>query len=256
MANVLILSPAAVSAVAVSRGAGGANLLTFDPKEVWTDSAVSTAANIDLDLGAAQNVDTIALAAVYGPVAGASWTISGGTGGYTDFVIKAASALRAVDATGQSPSISHALWTGAAVNVRYIRIAVTQPAANPALSIGRALCGAAFVPQYGQEWGAGRGVIDTGTATRLPSGGFAVVDGARAGTYAWTLGDLSQAEYEALYALQLAVGTTGPVLVVEDPAATTAQRNRIHYGLLTSLRKFERRNPAQTRWELSMEEWI
>ncbi len=256
MANILILSPLTVSAIAVSRGAGAANLLTFDPKEVWTDAAVSTAANLDLDLGAVSSVDTIALAAIYGAVAGASWTISGGTVGYTDAVIKAASALRAIDATGQSPSISHALWTGAAVNLRYIRIAVTQPAGNPVLSIGRALAGAAFVPQYNKEWGAGRGVIDTGTATRLPSGGFAVVDGARAGSYAWTLGDLSEAEYEALYALQLEAGTTRPVLVVEDPAATTAQRNRIHYGLLTGLRKFERRNPKQTRWELSMEEWI
>lgn len=256
MANILILNPTAVSAIAVSRGTGGANLTSFDPKEVWTDAAVGSAATIDLDLGAVKSIDTIALVAIYGPVAGATWTITGGPAGYADAVIKASSALRAIDAAGQVPSVSHALWTGAAVNVRYLRISVTQPAGNPALSIGRAICGAGFVPVWNKEWGAGRGVIDTGISTRLPSGGFAIVAGAKLGTYKWTFGDLSEAEYEALYALQSDAGETGPVLVVEDPAATTAQRNRIHYGLLRSLRPFERRNPRQTRWELNMEEWV
>lgn len=256
MANLLILSPLAVSTVAASRGSGAGNLLTNDPKEVWVDSAVGSAVNIDLDLGAELPIDTICLAAIYGAAAGATWSIAAGDAGYTEVAVKATGSLRAIDAAGQSPAVSHALWTGATINVRYVRITLQQPAGNPPLKVGRALVGKAFVPTFNKEWGAGRGVIDTGVATRLPSGGYAVADGAKLASYSWTFGDLSLAEMEALYALQLAVGQTGPVLVVEDPAATAGQRNRIHYGLLTSLRRFERKNPSQTRWEMSMEEWI
>ncbi len=256
MANLMIASPLPLVALAVSRGAGGANLLTLDPKEVWIDSAVGSAATIDIDLGSAGWIDTVSLVGVYGAVAGATWTITGGTAGYTDAVLKASSALRANDAYGQFPSVSHGFWYNAPYLVRYIRISVTQPAGSAPLAIGRALVSRMFMPTWNKEWGAGRGVIDTGTATRLPSGGFASVEGARLGSYAWTLGDLSDVELETLYALMLDFGETLPVLVVEDPSATTGLRNRIHYGLLTGLRKFERRSPGRTRWELSMEEWI
>lgn len=256
MANILIMAGLPITAIAASRGTGAANLLTYDPKEVWQDSAVGAAATIDLDLGAAQAIDTVFLAAVYGAAAGATWTITGGLAGYTEFVIKAASALRAIDAAGEAPAISHALWTGGLVNARYVRISVTQPAGNAALMIGRAMVGAKFSPAFNKEWGAGRGVIDTGTATRLPSGGFSIVEGARLGTYAWSLGDLSAAEVDALYALQLAVGETIPLLVAEDPAATTGQMRRLHYAKFVGLKRYDRRNPLQTRWEFAVEEWI
>jgi hypothetical protein len=99
-------------------------------------------------------------------------------------------------------------------------------------------------------------VIDSGTVAQLPDGGFATVEGARKRSFGWTLGDLSPAEADELEELLLDHGETIPLLVVEDPAATTGQRNRIHYGLFTGLRAYERRNPAQTRWEFLFEEWI
>ena len=256
MSNILILSPTAISAIAVSRGSGGANLLTDDPKEVWVDSAVSTSANIDIDLGSAKSIDTVFLGYVTPPAAGATWTITGGTASYTTTTIKASGALRAIDSAGQAPTLSHAFWHGAAVNVRYLRITVTQPAGNPVLSAGIAMAGAAFVPTWNNEWGAGRRIIDTSAVSGLPSGGFAVVQGARKAAYAWTLGDLTQAEVDTLDAIQRDRGASKPVLVVEDPDATTGQRNRIHYGLLTSLRQYERRNTQQTKWEFSLEEWV
>lgn len=260
MANILMLSSAvtnAAVAIYVSRGMGAANLLTHDPKEVWQDSAVGSIATITIDLGAPKAINTIALAAIYGAIANSSsWSITGGIADSASIVIKADGYLPAVDAAGQNPNVSHALWTGAAVTVRYVSVNVWQPSGNPALKIGRILVGDAFQPTWNQEWGGGRGVIDTGASTRLLSGGMAIVEGARLGTYAWTLGDLTDAEVETLYALQLEVGETLPVLVVEDPDATTGQRNRIHYGRLVSLRKFERRSPGRTRWELAMEDWI
>lgn len=256
MSNIVILAPAAIAAIAVSRGSGAANLLTADPKEVWADSAVGTAATIDIDLGSVQLVDTIFLGHIAPPAAGATWTITGGAASYTTTTIKAAGALRAVDAAGQFPATSHALWIGAAVSVRYVRLSVTQPAGSPVLTAGVVMVGDAFSPIYNQEWGAGRKVIDSGTATALPSGGFAIAEGARKGGYSWTLGDLSSTEADALYALMLDRGETRPVLVVEDPAATAGLMRRIHYGRMTSLQPFARRNPAQTRWEMSVEQWI
>ncbi len=256
MSNILILQPAAIAAVAVSRGSGAANLLTPDPKEVWADSAVGTAATIDIDLGSVQPVDTIALISVIPPVAGTVWNITGGAASYTTSVIKAAGALRAVDAAGQAQQRSHALHFGAIWNIRYIRIALTQPAGQAALSVGVPVVGQAFVPTWNNEWGAGRRVIDTGSSTSLSSGGFANVAGVRKGSYGFTLGDLSNEEIDALYAIQLALGETAPLLIVEDPAATSGQYHRIHYGQLRSLRQFDRRSSGRSRWELTIEEWV
>ena len=256
MANILILSPVSISAIAASRGSGVANLLSRSPKEVWIDSAVGSAATIDIDLGAATSIDTVYLGYVSPPVAGAVWTITGGLAGYAETTLKASGALRAVDSASRAPSRTHALWTGNAASVRYIRISVTQPAGNAVLSAGVVMVGAAWRPTFNMEWGAGRRVIDTGSATSLPDGGFATVAGARKRAFSFSLGDLSSAEVDALEEMLLDLGETSPALVVEDSDANTGQRGRIHYGLFQGLKAFERRNPAQTRWELNFEEWI
>lgn len=253
MANILILASATIG-VTVSRGTGAANLLTANPKEVWLDSASGSAAQINIDLGAAQWIDTVFLGHVFPPAAGATWAITGGVAGFADVVLMAAGPLRAVDRAGIFPDTSHALWTGDPVFVRYLRLTVTQPAGAP-LSAGALMVGSAFTPTWNKEWGSGRRVIDTGSATALPDGGFAVVEGVRKGSYSFTLGDLTDEEVDRLYALQLAVGETLPVLVVEDPAATAGQLQRIHYGRFAGLRAYERRNPEQTRWEITIEDW-
>jgi hypothetical protein len=257
MANLLILRPANIAAITASRGApSSANLLTADPKEVWVDTADGSVVNIDIDLGVVMPIDTVFLGYVSPPAAGAVWTITGGAATYTASTLKAAGALRAIDAAGQSPSLSHAVATFASQSVRYVRLALTQTASAGPLTAGVVMAGAAFTPAYNKEWGAGRRVIDTGSATGLPSGGFSTVEGARKRSYAWTLGDLSTDEVDALEAIALDRGETLPLLVVEDPAATTGQRNRIHYGLFQGLKQFDRRNPKQTRWEFTVEEWI
>lgn len=257
MANLLILKPAKIAAITASRGAASsANLLTDDPKEIWVDTADGTVVNIDIDLGAVMPIDTVFLGYVSPPAAGAVWTITGGAATYTASTLKAAGPLRAIDSAGQSPSLSHAFATFASQSVRYVRLALTQTASAGALTAGVVMAGAAFSPVYNKEWGAGRRVIDTGSATGLPSGGFSIVEGARKRSYAWTLGDLSTDEIDVLEAIALDRGETLPLLVVEDPAATTGQRNRIHYGLFQGLKAFERRNVKQTRWEFTVEEWI
>lgn len=259
MGKLLILSSSQINAgtiIAASRGSGAANLLTHDPKEVWADSAVGSAATIDIDLGSIQTLNCVALCAVYDAVAGTSWTITGGTAGYAETTLKPAGGLRAIDAAAAAANPTHGLWLTASGNYRYIRISLTQPAGQPVLKIGRVLIGAGLQMTYGQEWGAGRGVTDTGTATRLPSGGLAMVEGARFASYAWSFGDLTEAEVEKLYGLQKDLGETLPLLVVEDPDGTAGQANRMHYGRLVSLRRFERRSVGRTRWEFTVEDWI
>lgn len=255
MANILIAPPTPIAALAVSRGTGAANLLTPDPREVWLDSAVGSAATIDIDLGIGRIIDTVFLGCIFSADTAATWTISGGLTGYTDTVIKAAGALRVPERGWAVRTMAHAFWFGAEQLVRYLRIAITQPVDADPLAIGALVVGESFQPRYNKEWGSGRGVKDSGTITRLPSGGVAVVEGARYATYSWTLGDLSDAEADALFELQLDRGESRPILVVEDPAATAGLRNRIRYGALTGLRAFERRNVIQTTWQMSIQDW-
>jgi hypothetical protein len=255
MFNLLILSPAPISAIAASRGTGIDNLLSPHPLEVWADVSSGTAATISIDLGAARSIDTVFLGHVRPPAAGASWSITGGVAGYAETTIAASAALRVPDVAGRSPALSHAFWHGAAVTVRYIQITVTQPNTAPALTVGIVQIGKAFVPSFNKEWGSGRRLIDTGTVTPLPDGSFASVEGVRKSAYFWSLGDLADAELDQLYELSLDRGTSRPLLVVEDPAATAGLRRRIHYGLFGAFKQYERQSPGRTRWELSIEEW-
>lgn len=256
MANILIAEPAPIAAVTASRGTGAANLLTADPREIWLDSAVGSPATINIDLGVERIIDTVFLGCLFGASSGATWTISGGLAGYSETLIQAAAPLRVVEAGGgRRRTMSHALWTGQEQMVRYLRLSISQPAGAQPLAIGVLMVADAFQPQLNKEWGSGRAVKDTSSITRLPSGGVSIVEGARYGGYSWTFGDLSEAETDRLYEMQLGVGESRPVLVVEDPAQTAGLRNRIHYGALTSLRAYERRNRRQTSWQLAVDDW-
>ncbi|MFY9350113.1 MAG: hypothetical protein WBL20_10320 [Sphingobium sp.] len=255
MANILITPPTPIAALVVSRGSGAANLLTTDPREVWLDSTVGTPVTIDIDFGIDRIIDTLFLGCLFAADQAATWTISGGLAAYAERVIKPAGKLRVAERDWRRRVMSHALWFGAEQLVRYLRISITQPVGASPLAIGALVAGEGFQPRYNKEWGSGRGVRDTGTVTRLSSGGVAIVEGARFATYSWTLGDLTDDEVDKLYELHLDRGESRPLLVVEDPADTAGLRNRIRYGALTGLRAYERRNAVQTSWQMSMEDW-
>jgi len=256
MQNLLILAPAPIAAIAASRGSGAENLLKPDPREVWADNAVGTAATINIDLGVVRSIDTVFLGYVAPLAASATWSITGGVAGYAEVTLSAAASARVPDVAGvRAPELSHAFWHGDTATVRYLRISITQPASAEALTVGVVLAGAAFVPTYNREWGSGRKPIDTGTVTPLPDGGFSVVDGVCKTAWFWTLGDLKDAELDVLYHLALNRGLGKPLLVVEDPEAAAGLRRRLHYGLFQQFQQFDRRSYGRTRWELSIEEW-
>ncbi len=256
MGRLIIVEPMSITAVVASRGTGADNLKTADPKEVWADTTVNSAATFQIDLGLVRSIDTILLGFATPLAAGTTWAITTGVAGSAESVAQAETAARAPDVAGHAPAQSHALWRGAARDARYLAVSITQPAGVPPLTVGVLAIGKAFVAELGQEWGFGRRPIDTGTATPLPSGGFAVVEGARKRFLSWTFGDLSIAEADQLELLALALGETKPGLVVEDDDQTTGLRARIHWGLFDRWRQFERRNRKQTRWEVGLEEWI
>ena len=256
MSGIIIVQPLPLATVTASRGTGADNLRSPDPKEVWADAAVGSAATLTIDLGAVAYVDTILLGYVRPPTAGATWALNGGIIGANDIVLQASAPLRVPDVAGSTPDLSHALCRINPVQLRYVTINLTQPAGATALTAGVIVIGRAFQAELGQEWGAGREPIDLGTATELPSGGFAVVEGARKRGFSWTFGDLSADEADQLELLAGALGETKPGLVIEDPALTTGLRARIHYGLFKKWAAYERRNRRQTRWEIGIRQWV
>ena len=256
MGNILILPNTPIAAVGADRGTGAANLMTRSPKEVWADTADGSIVRINIDFGVPILVDTVFLGFVSPPIAGATWSAVGGLAAHGEFTVFNTRALRAVDSATRAPARTHALWNGAAQSMRYLRLLLTQPAAAGPLSAGIVMAGEAWRPTFNMEFGSGRRVIDTGTVAQLADGGFAAVEGARKRQFDWTLGDLSRAETDELEELLLDHGESVPLLVVEDPDATTGQRNRIHYGLFVGLKAYERANSAQTKYAFSFEEWI
>lgn len=255
MSKLIILSPMTLLSVGASRGTGGENLGSVEPKEVWRDDAVGSEAFFTMDLGSVRSIDTIFFGFVTDPADAATFRASGGLNSYGEFSILDAIPLRAPEVAGVRSATSHALWHGEPVNARYVSLGVVQPTGQP-ISAGIVMVGKAFRPALGQEWGAGRRPIDTGSVTPLLSGGFAIVEGARKRHLNFTLGDLSEAEADQLEALALDRGESRPVLIVENVDRTPGLRQRIHYGLFERWRAFERRNRKQTRWEIGLEEWV
>lgn len=96
MGKLLMLAPAPIAVVVPSRGTGGANLLTPDPKEVWSDTATGNV-TIDFPLGAVRSIDTVFLGSIVGAAAEATWSIYGSSP-TTAPTLLAGAALRAPDA--------------------------------------------------------------------------------------------------------------------------------------------------------------
>ncbi|WP_242415096.1 hypothetical protein [Sphingomonas panni] len=254
MTGLLIVEPMPFT-VAASRGTGAANLASADPKEVWADAQAGSAATLTIDLGEVRTIDTVLLGYVRAPAIDARWTITGGVTGAGERSIQADDILRVPDAAGSFRQRTHALWTGAAVAVRYLALTIYQPAGSPPLTAGVLVIGKAWTSIMGREWGPGRQPIDGGSVTALSSGGFAVVEGARKSALSWTFGDLSVEEAGLLEGIADRLGVSRPGLVIEDAARTAGLASRIHYGVFGRWKPPERRNRTQTRWDIAIEQW-
>lgn len=253
MSNILIMNPYEPAAISATRGSGVDNLLTPDPKENWIDSVSGSDVTISLDLGSARQVDSFFVG--YTNAAGSTdmgITYGVSVPGDAGFIATRSMLPSTRAASGRRHTVTY--WPGTNV-VRYVDFTFNKPT-GAALRIGVIAVGAAFVPEYNQEWGAGRQVVDLSTVEELAGGGFARELAARKASYRWTLGDLDQDEVDRLYALALDRGNSQPMLVVEDPDLTDGQSERCHWGLFNRLDSYERVNPNLNRWAFSINQWV
>jgi len=254
MSNMLLIKPIVAGGINASTGTGVGNLLSPDPKEVWASTGAGAASNLDFDFGDFVSIDSLFVGFITNATAPTlSWT--SGTASYTTN-----SRLSAVSAFAPSriasPLRRHGFWrTGAPFSDRYHRIAFS-PNVAATVTIGIVVFGLAYQTTWNREWGSGRQIIDTGEVQRLLGGGFGIGDGAVKGGFAWTWGDLSDAEVDAVYGIGLDRGIRRPLLVVEDPADAAGLNEGLHYGLFQRFEKYERANPQQNRWALSIEQWV
>jgi len=255
MSNMIIIKPLTIPSISGNRGTAGSNLLTPDPKEVFSD-ATNTGQTINLafDMGADVSFDTFALIGTNAS-ASATWSLGGNTNAEGNLAnttnVFAATAMRDAAALGPPyPAFYHR--AAGPLSRRYFSFNISPGASFYA---GVLILGLAFKPTWNREWGSGRKIIDTSGKQRLRGGGWGISRGAKVPGYQWTFGDLTDAEVEALYALALDRGEIDPILVIEDPAATTTLAAGTHYGLFNRLDAFEREDPDLNRYALSMEEW-
>lgn len=258
MSEMIIVEPFALSyggaapSFLNSRGIDAGNLIELDPREVWVDNVGTGTYWFDIDLGAAMDWDTIALFNV-SALAGASWTITGGASLLATTYL-ANSTMRLNSEDGIAIASSPALFVSPTViNGRFVRITVT-PNGGPLNSIGCLIIGKSWKPSLPREYGAGRPPLDTGSRTRLDGGGLATVPGVLTSGFKWVFADLEDADLAKLWGIMRRRRTTEPVVLVEDPAAPTAES--VHYCTLVELEAYERRQASKSRWALSVEDWI
>ncbi|UIJ46892.1 hypothetical protein LZK98_08110 [Sphingomonas cannabina] len=234
--------PFTVTASGIS---GAARIGTAEPKEVAV--ALGGAATITLDLGGVTPVDTIFLG--YTNDGGATpLALSCGTANPNTTVL--APALTSLSTKIPGERRHYAFAAAAPVNARYIGISGNLPAG---FQIGVAAVGKRFWPMYGHDLGSGRPVIDTGTASRRVDGGFGIEDGAGAGGWQWTFGDLSDAERDELYGIARDRRMSRSILVAEDVNATLSEA--WHWSLLQRIEPYERFDVGATKWALRIEDW-
>lgn len=250
MRGLSIMRAQPVSAVAVSAGDGGQYLHTPDPKEVWSVGLGSTL-TVDIDLGASQPVDTIFLGYTNAK-AGTQWRIqrTSSLAGASPVEIVPQSEFSL--AAGIDPRRHGLALLGSAVTTRYLRITI-YPADSGSFTAGIVAAGKRFDHAY--EYKAGRRPIDLSERVDLAGGGFGLGIAAIKSSFKFTFSDLNDNEIKALWTLVRQTGNQAPVLLVEGGDGPIDQE-MVHYGLFERFEAYEREDPADTRWALSMQDWI
>lgn len=222
-------------------------LMTPDPKEAVLMGDTS----FFVDFGAVVTLDTVYLGYITA-LDGQQWAVQSAdqNGTATNTLVP----TRTLVAPGFGPPY-HAFYRGPPIASRYWRVNTNAGPNAKNFTAGTIAFGLSWSSQWGHEMGAGRLLEDASTVERLFGGGFGIDEGAITGGYQWTFGDLDKDEIRSLYRLVKAVGISRPVLVVEDPEQTDGLNERIHWGLLSRLEAYERTDPANWRWALSVRDW-
>lgn len=227
------------------------NLLTPNPREVAVDAS-GTPSQINFDLGSVQPIDTLLLGFTSGI---ATVSTRGGPNAATDSDIANVAVNPAPSVTTTPRTVHFLRRLAAPVSARYVRFTINPVSGSSTMIAGIAVVGLAWQSVYGQEWGAGRRPIDTGSRDRLLSGAFGVNPGAVVSSWNWNFGDIGDAELASLFELVMGLGETRTLLLAEDPDVTAGLNERLHWSMFTGLQAFERELPGNTRWQLKIEDW-
>lgn len=247
------------------------NLADPQPKAVFAATAPFSdgRTRIDIDLGADTEIDTVALL-FHDTAAISQWAVytrtaaDGSFGGiYTTeagFNRLPLSATRAA-ATIEANRYHTVAALAAPVTARYVRLLFyfNLPAATfraGIAAVGKRLEPGAALGLSGIDWGMGRRIQDLSDVRILDGGERGRWKKAKVPEVRGGFSHLSDAELRQWWAMLSAIGESDPMLFVEDAALTTGQQERIHYGTLTGLDFYERRQADKSRIEFRLTHWL
>jgi hypothetical protein len=249
MANAFFFCPLPWVSIAAGSTASGYSASDLSPYpvprmgRVWRSQPSTLTEGFDIDLGADQPVDVIALfgiGAANGPP-GTGWEINinlatAAQGPFTGAQYSTSwqpflqSGVLPVSGRGKH------MWVAAvdAPSVsRYVRIQFRN-LAGAQLQISLVAIGQRFQPARNYQYGAAFGVRDLGTVDYSPRGVVLRRPGAKLRGMGLTFASVRREEVEdSLQRLFERVGNTDPVVLVSDPADHPQRQNRMGIGHLT-----------------------
>jgi hypothetical protein len=248
--GILIVEP---QPIAQTSGAAASRLITPNPKEAIAVPANQVGVSFDLAFGRTVTFDTFYIGyhgapagsgavALFQAIDGIGGTV---TGNYTGNV--------SMEPTGYGPPYHTVARLAAPVSAAFLRVVINGNGAG--FNVGTFAYGLAFQTEYGEERGGGGLIEDTGSVERLFGGGFGIDEGVATTGYQWSFGDLQDAERRQLFQIVKRLRTTRSFLMVENPAQTEGLNERIHWGNLRKLEAYERIDPRNSKWSLSMWDW-
>lgn len=254
MSGLAIMKPLPM---AVSSGGGPNinNVLTPSPREIWTANAANVEQLIIIDMGVPAKIDCLYLGGTNADAA-TTWRLfkTDDAVGLNITAVFLARPIRLVGAV--KPPYNTAILLSATVTSRYFYLYCGVGQTSAPLQIGNLAMGLAFSHPY--AFGSGRAVVDMSRRTPFIDGGFGVEEGAVKSTLRWQFVDLEKPDLDTLYQIAIDCGSSQPIVVIEDvpfPTQTAPEAAMVHYGLFDRLEAFERLDPRESRWSMSMEEW-
>lgn len=266
MSNVTLVPPIALatSNISASMGGGASYLGTPDPKEAWVSPIVAgnVAALIDIDLGASRRLDTLFLGYTNLPATGSVQLLYGDAAPGSQLagqvgIVPARSLASQLGLVPPDVPQQHVLLKLAQIiTARFLRVVISHGASvGRSMTVGVLAVGASFTPALNYDYGSGRTIGDTGSATRMLSGSFVFDEGVSFGGWSCTLSELTDDERDQLYDILRVQKTTRSLLVAEDPDQTSGLSERLHWSILGKLDAYERRDANLNRYALTVLDW-
>jgi hypothetical protein len=247
------------------------NLADRQPKTVCQGLTGTSPIGIafDVDLGADTSFDTVAIIAANVSAASGSWAVFAYTSaaGLPTFGSEAPGAL-VFGMTSPTPfgvAPTTRLRTrcgfvrGTSISRRYLRIFLQDlPAANPDgfVNAGVLCIGQSLAPVWNFELGSGRRIEDQSIVRVLDGGETMTERGGKVPVWRGTWSNFSEAEMRAYWSILQEIGTSEPLLIIEDPDVAPGQAEAIHYGQLISLDFHERVQLEKQRVDVTIRELV